>query len=443
MAIFRRRKLQQMLDEVANRIAASKSADFVSRLDSPDPDQALPAEYELGLIWAISRRASIEVDRPAGRRTPDIYSSDLLPSGPLLADVAAISDFSLSGEGPMRRAANIIGNFCASLISGSGNHLHYTFGEERGYRAVRGRSQFFRRRRISGVFEMSDALRTALRHWLANGPPSTRLLWEDDEIAVAIQWKDRVHPRFNTFCTMPAVTYDRRDNILYRVLKRKRDQLAAAEVGVKRAIFLGDAGCSLLREPRRVSSGEAVSGSEIIEEVVRGGGVDLVVVFSTYDAPDFRRIGGGSRTWRVHVHAEAPLGQGDVQALQEVARLLPEPYLLGYQAWSWHEQGMLNPQGRGQYLPMQFSTGMTMIARISARGLQEYVAGRLTPEQFKSFITGDYNAFEIALKGGQTIKSVRLEPKGTAEDDDYLIFEFAPDSAASPLQGRPPSGQRE
>jgi hypothetical protein len=40
--------------------------------------------------------------------------------------------------------------------------------------------------------------------------------------------------------------------------------------------------------------------------------------------------------------------------------LLPAPYLSGYEARSWHEQGMFSPQARGQYLP----TSMVVIGHI-------------------------------------------------------------------------------
>jgi hypothetical protein len=98
MPIFGRRQLQRMLDELGPWLDCGKAKDLLNRLENEKPNQALPAEYELSISWAVSKIATLEIDRPSGTRTPDIYSPDLLPSGPIIADVAALDDFSLSGD---------------------------------------------------------------------------------------------------------------------------------------------------------------------------------------------------------------------------------------------------------------------------------------------------------------------------------------------------------
>jgi hypothetical protein len=108
MPIFGRRKLQLMLDELAQHLTASKSTDLLKRLEHKEADQAIPAEYELALTWGVSKVAHLQIERPFGNRAPDIYSEDLLRSAPVAVDVAAISDDSLGDESVMRRAANII-----------------------------------------------------------------------------------------------------------------------------------------------------------------------------------------------------------------------------------------------------------------------------------------------------------------------------------------------
>jgi hypothetical protein len=97
MPIFGRRQLQRMLNELGPWLDRGKAKDLLNRLENEKPNQALPAEYELSISWAVSKIATLEIDRPAGSRTPDIYSPDLLPSGPFIADVAAVDDLTLSG----------------------------------------------------------------------------------------------------------------------------------------------------------------------------------------------------------------------------------------------------------------------------------------------------------------------------------------------------------
>src|ERR1700744_1940256 len=126
MPIFGRRQLQRMLDELGPHLGRSKALDLLKRLENDDPGKSLPAEYELAFLWAISQIAHIEVDKKLAGRTPDIYSEDLLPTGPVAADVTAPSDEVLADEAVMQRAANIIDAFCDRIVKGARSHLHYT-----------------------------------------------------------------------------------------------------------------------------------------------------------------------------------------------------------------------------------------------------------------------------------------------------------------------------
>jgi len=75
-----------------------------------------------------------------------------------------------------------------------------------------------------------------------------------------------------------------------------------------------------------------------------------------------------------------------------------------------------------------------MTVTISARALQELMAGRLTAEQFQNWTLGRFNPFEQNLARGWTIASVSFESKNVEEDDDYLTFTFKDDPAAAPLR---------
>ena len=133
MPIFGRRQIQQMLNELGPWLVPGKATDLLKRLENVGPNQAIPAEFELALSWAVAKTAQLEIDRPMGNRTPDIYSPDLLPSAPVSIDVRAISDAFLSGQALMRRAAKIINLTCDQILKGVSAHLHYAFQERSGY----------------------------------------------------------------------------------------------------------------------------------------------------------------------------------------------------------------------------------------------------------------------------------------------------------------------
>ncbi len=437
MPIFGRRQLQQMLDELGPWLDPGKAKDLLNRLENVMPNQSLPAEYELSISWAVSRLATLEVDRPAGSRTPDIYSPDLLTGGPVIADVAAVDDFTSSGSDTMRRACNIINAEADRLQDGSSSHLHFTFREKSGYeRSQDGRSRFFRRRLVRRDFQLDTDLSHALRNWLANGRPSQPLSWNSPAISVVIEWREFVHPLSNYFCTMPSLAYHVRDNPLYAALRLKTKQLRGAPGGVRRLVFLGDAGCGLLRDLG--SSGrspEAFSGGQIIHKFLQDyPEIDFVMVVSVKRERTALSL-QATRRWNSHIFSQTSgIADADVQRLNLLLGKMPTPNLSGYTAYSWHEQGMCEANALGKYVPTRLSIGRErMHLRISARAVQELIAGRLSPERFRNWTFGDDNPVRRELDEGRTISSVCFEPQGNEEDDDYLVFEFRDDPAARRL----------
>jgi hypothetical protein len=443
MPIFGRRQLQRLLDELGPWLARSKATDLIKRLENASPDQAIPAEFELVLNWAVTKTAQLEIDRPMGNRTPDIYSPDLLPSAPVSIDVAAISDALLSGEAYMRRAARIINRACDAIHPGSSNHLHYTFGERSQYvRDESGKGRFDRRRLITWSFQMDQRLRAALAGWIRGGSARRPLNWSGENINVTITWRDDyVHPQLNTFCTMPSLAYDLRENPVYQVLKSKADQLRAVPNGTHSGIFLGDAGCQLFNDIYRVDRvNNTFSGQQVIEAFLSDEScIDLVAVFSVKRAKSSGSWDSSKnpRIWYLYVFEQKRSPQKiDFSRVEHLREVLPAPYLSGYEARSWHEQGFFSPQARGQYLPTAISGGkQSMTVKISARAVQELLAGRLTAKEFEDWTLGRLpNPFERQLALGSTISSVSFLPKSADADDDYLIFTFQNDPAAAALR---------
>jgi hypothetical protein len=446
MPVFGRRQLQRMLNDLGPWFATVEKGTpkgILNRLESDDPDQSVPAEYELALTWGVSRIASsLEIEKKIGVNYPDIYSDDFFPGNPTVADVAAISDVALSGEGVMREARDIINKRCNEILNESGSHLHCTFMEESGYLPAtplnKGRNRYFRRRRVTRPFEVNSAFDAALRHWLVAGPPKHKLSWRSKDIDVVIEWRPFVHPLDGVFCTMPSEAHHLRENYLYCVLKKKREQLMGASVGTRRVILLGDAGCSLLRNLRQHSH-NTVSGQQIIQSFLAepDNTVDFVVVFSpkrTNESsyPDSKN----PRIWHFdffHHRAEPP--ESEFDRFRILVETLPKPYLDGYQARSWCQQAMSNPKTRRDYLCLEWSGGSRqMTVKLSARSLQDIIAGRLSGEQFELWATGKPNPFAKAIEQGLTISAVSFEAKGTDEDDDYVVFEFSDDPAARKLR---------
>jgi len=442
MAIFPRRQLQRMLNELGSKL--KRPGDLLARLDNKDPDQVLPAEYELALGWAMSQIADVEVEPSVGGKSPDFLVEGFFPGLTSIIEVAALSDDALSGESSMERTANLIGNFADSVRKRASDHLHFHFLEKSGYDAVQptgqiwGRSTYYRKRLTSKQFKLTEPHKSQLRTWLATWPPPAPMQLSGEGTEVIITWKDYVHPMTRVFSSMPSLSHSLTDNPVYRRLKEKeRKQLKIAGPDFMRCIFLGDAGCRMLRVPaERDATRRVVSGEEAINYFLANSTVDLVAVFSPRrryeNSVDYRN---NPRIWHVHCYDKVQRPVEFYDGLKKVAELLPSPRLHGYQARSWLRQDMLAPQGRGQYRSATYTSGRNRVsAKISARAILELMAGRMTADDFRLWALGEKNLFDHWLTLGFAISDVKFEASGSDHDDDYVIFQFEKDPNASPLE---------
>jgi hypothetical protein len=158
-------------------------------------------------------------------------------------------------------------------------NTYYRFMEAR----RREGGQLRRVRRVTKYFELTPALERKLEDWISApdwpNPPTLQLT--DEQIDVVIEWRQYVHPEGRVFCSMPPVADHLEDNPVYNALRSKERQLSKSESGVLKCIFLGDAGCHMLRELRPLG-GSQVSGEQVIHYFLQRSKVDLVCVFSPY-----------------------------------------------------------------------------------------------------------------------------------------------------------------
>jgi hypothetical protein len=147
---------------------------------------------------------------------------------------------------------------------------------------------------------------------------------------VTISWREYVHPQLNTFCTMPSLAYDLRENPLYQVLESKADQLRGVPDDVHRGIFIGDAGCQLFSDIYRVDRvNHTFSGQQVIEAFLASEStIDFVAVFSV------KRANTGSwdssknpRIWYVYLFEQKkPRERLDLSRVMGLRDVLPDPF---------------------------------------------------------------------------------------------------------------------
>lgn len=460
MTIFARRRIQSMLDALAPALGPEKGRDLLRRLNDPKQvEQALPAEMELALLWAIQSLGDLEIEPEwwGDSRRPDAITDAFVDGRITAIEIAATTDNAISGEEDMDAIAVQISQVASRVSKGAGDHLYFRYREESGY--LDGR--YIRRRLAPRGYRLTEDQSMTITRWIASGESrSVRLRIQSMGLDVEIEHTERKQTRYhNLYSSMPPETHSLKDNPLFEMLVRKAKQLRAAAAGTLRVLFVADVGSTLLRRVGRVGeidhTRRFVSAREIILHFLAGRGrnVDAVVTFSPFkEMQHFSGLGlqdRNPRRWTVAFFG-TPQFPAPPPALETMAALLPEPHYEGYQARSLFRQGAFSPAKTGQYLGMTVRSNHgsgRFSVDFPARMLLDLLAGRLTEERFRKQLDprdDGRNIFKTWLDLGFTISDAELAPRNVDEDDDHLILHFTEDPAARPFKLSEPSpGNRE
>lgn len=442
MPIFTRRRLQLMLDELYPVLGDAKARDLLNRLEDKRVEQALPAEMELGLLWAIGQLGELEIEPEwwgSGNR-PDAYTERLVPGKPCAIEIAATSDNAISGEEAMDNVAIAIGQFADRFCKGISTFLYYRFREEQGYENGR----YFRRRLTPLDYELSENAAKLIEDWIASGPASgTKLHIVEPGLDVEIERSVHKQIRYhNVWSSMPPETHSIDDNPLYKMLKRKAAQLKGGHRDTLRFIFLTDVGSALLNRLGRFGeidhSRRRVSGSEILSRFMQAhkDRVDAIVVFAP-QRPQQPWTLNREIKWSATFFGRSGF-DNPPEGLNRIVRALPSPRFEGYQARSLFRQGAFSPKRSGWYLGMSIEGTMKDFkAKVPARAFLDFLAGRISVDQFRHFMgqrKDDPNLFESWLNQGFTMSKIEMAPRNVDEDDDHLVLHFSDDPAARALR---------
>lgn len=450
MTIFSRRRLQFMLDSLMPALTGGKGKDLLRRLNSEKAvDQALPAEMELALLWAIHSLGEMDIEPEwwGDSKRPDAVTDFLVLGRTAAIEIAATNDNSLSGEAEMDAIALQISEVASRAKAGVGDYLSYRFGETSGYDA----GKYYRRRLAPTGFQLDDNQRAGIAGWVTSGQStSIGLRLQAEGLDVVIEHKSYKQTRYhNISSSMPAEAHSLDNNPLFDLLKRKKRQLKAAAPGTLRVLFVADVGSSLLNRIGRLGSsdpvGRTVSGEQVIQHFVRtyAKDVDAVVVFS----PTIERsswlgydpTGRKPKRWSVSMFGTDALSEIP-EALDRIASMMPAPHYEGYQARSLFRQGAFSPERHGQYLGIAVTTNGNdnrTSVRFPARLLLDLLAGRITENWFHSYHTNggrNTNLFAHWLSMGMTMSGAEMAPRSIDEDDDHIILHFSDDPAARPFR---------
>jgi hypothetical protein len=439
MPIFSRRRLQAMLFDIKPYADDSKLKDITNRLEDKRVKQSLPAEIELGVIWALSKLGEIEIEPEwLGSTRPDVYTESLFSGKRCVVEITAISDARLSQEDEMRRISALMCEAANKIKKESGTHLYFVFGVQSGYIE----HKFIRRRMIGNHFKLAPMTTARLKDWLLNPQRTESLQIEQDETSFDILWKDAPQNSYsNFFCSMPAEASTVERNPLFARLREKEKQLALPQFEGLRCILVADVGSHMLREQKEnIRTSATVNGAQVIQSFLNRSScsVDAVISLTTARRRRKSSLDGPRLRWDTQLYTRSNM-QLETTGMLTLASQLPTPRLEGYQARSFQLQAAFKPEARGWYLDMRISSGVNkMTIKISARSLLDLLAGKITLDQFQHFNglsgkTGMGNIFLHRLNQGDVLSAARIESAGVDFDDDWLVFDLQQDPSATRL----------
>ena len=435
MAMFARRVLQNMLDHLAVHLPPEACQKLAHGMDQQSKS-ALGFEWETALLFSFSHTGKIDYEAPSTRGSrPDLVFAENSES-PLrfTADITAVSDDGLEEENPARRLSLALIRLKQKYkLPGS---IHYTIKGEATGPHYRNRKMHLKLPPGGGIDEMLEKhVAPAFKRAQQEKLPTISVSINEPDVQIGIKYD--ANQRYGSG-SHPSYTaaYSLRRNPVYRSLESKLDQLKNSGPAGAVGILLCDGGCALLKNAQRHV--EAVSVDQVIKEFFRLNSSITFVTTLTFPPNTSVTFAGVVKALRidcqvyVNPRAKNPVDQA---ALMEVIKRslarLPPPSATPQDALYWIANGDPN-QGEPIHKITHGGGLMSQSLKVSARKIQEVLAGKITPEQF----CGEYaqpnspfeNPFSRALKLGLTIQSVTLT-RVPGADDDLLEFKFGADAA--------------
>jgi hypothetical protein len=439
MAMFTRRVLQTMLDHMAAHLpleARKKLARELNRQSS----SALGFEWETALLFSFSHIGKIEYEAPSSQGSgPDItFAEDSATPLRFTADITTVSDDGLEDANPATRFSVALSRLRQKYeLPGS---THFTIKGEATGRRYLDRKMYLK---LPPGPKIEQMLKKHVEPMFKRVRKEKRAT---DSVAISEPGVDIVvtysaNQRYGGG-SYPAYTaaYSLTRNPVYTSLKTKIAQLKKSTPTGPLGIFLCDGGCALLENTQNYAA--VVNVGQVVGEFFRqNSSLSFVVILTLAPSPsvNFAAAVNETRiTGRVYTNpqAKSPVSaELLVPLINKVLAHLPAAGARPLEALHWianaraHEGRPIGPISHG-------GTLMSQYLKVSARKIQEVLAGRITPEQFCSEYSYQNSTFENpflkALNQGLTMESVKLTRIPTM-DDDLLEFVFSPDAAIRPI----------
>lgn len=442
MFVFSRRAIQGKLDLLEDVMSPEQHAELVNRLNRPGR-QRLAAMWEVVFLQALSQVVAIrhEVALPNDRR-PD-FGFDFDHAGDrrkIVGDITSVSDVGLDKQNPFREFCDE-GSRLARKFGLDPNHFRYDVAGEKDGEWPRQKMKLLLPTGEAFTQLIKRVVEPFFRDLVQSPRPTAELKREEPGIRFSIrydqsQWASGGgYPCYDLAMSLTA-------NPIYRALRAKAEQLRAAPEDAIRIIILCDGDCAAMR--KSAFSGN-YSARQIATDFLRQtSAVDLVLLATVeqrnpYDLRLRDYVMNYDLTAAPPRQRSARISDDIIEAVQLLLersiREIPTPMTDACNAALRCEE---SGYGFGKHGGYEMGGN---VVKISARLVQELLAGDVSAEKFAEFHRWSQepgetpNPFARSLQRGELISAINVIDCGD-EDDNQLEFRFGPpDPAVSLFRG--------
>lgn len=434
MAVLNRRSLQLLLNQSTAYLESQQINSFVGRLKNPL--ETFSAEWELITLAALACMGHVEHEPlPRDKSKLDVrFDSTKWPS--FVADVVAVSDREYHRNNRHDVLASKLSQYRSDLAKeGIIGSFHYRI---EGNRAAPWMKRYKTTLYLPAEHEFkkfvfnTNEFRKFIEEIHKDPTIPQHCIIQNEKAVLSIVFQPKgigssaIQPVYNS-------AHDFKYNVVYDALKDKADQIkrwGSQEPSLLRGIILCDGGCGILRGLHTVWE---VSLQQIVEHFLRRSQsihfvacVDIYPPFS-YSLSNSFRLAFDLRLW-------AKKDVGEPAALQELFETaykhIPAPKRTGVNA-ACNVQWM---QQQPKFFGAEYIRGYRMSSSkitISARATMDFIAGRITREEFQRIVGESAKRLKDLLDDGFMVRDLAITYIEHEDDDELTLCLDKPDAAAS------------
>lgn len=436
MAIFSRRDLQRMLDSNRRVLSAEAMSQHIKSLNRSTPE-TISTEWEVAVLYGLSHIGKADYEPAEGfpGRLDVVFEGKSVDID-FRGDIFAVTDLGVDAENPkeaffaeMARQARKMG-----LPSLAGFDVQIG---RRSEGSGRRRKDFLA---LPPAGQIKNLLGKEYRDFLAQvrNEGSRHHSFEKREkgIDVAIRYRpggDSVSAGYPGYAVPVSLTR----NSLYNSLHGKAGQLKDAGATGTTILFACDGGSDSIRY-KTGTGPHSYTRQQIVSEFFRNHSSVSAVCILTVErtsSPQSLVPFSGPPAVRVECLVNKGVSPQTQQRLgqlcEELLAVMPQPEAEVINAIHWL-RSKKRKVGRSRY---GGSMSTEREVRVSARAVQELLAGRISAEKFltdhgwQAGSPGTVSPFDYALRTGRVIDGATVE-KSPDRDDDVLVFHFSEEDPA-------------